>query len=295
MQVNVEIDKQAGFCFGVINAVKIAEEALEKYECIYCLGEIVHNRMETERLEKKGMVTVDFQTFRNLKNVRVLIRAHGEPPETYRIAQENHIELIDATCPIVSHLQKKIRTCYDEISDENGQIVIFGKPDHAEVVGLKGQAGNHAVVINSLADIEKIDFSRPVYLYAQTTRSLEEYQKIRTEIEKRLNRKDDNRHIRVISHDTICHHVSGREKGLEQFAGNHDFMVFVSGKNSSNGKQLFEVCRSGNPASIMVSHPEEVPLPLPGDPVNIGISGATSTPLWLMKNIADKIRQFYTH
>lgn len=290
--MNVDIDPNAGFCFGVVNAVKIAEEALDRYGSIYCLGQIVHNRMETDRLEKKGMITIDHKQFKELKNTRVLIRAHGEPPETYRIARENNIEILDATCPIVSHLQKKIRTCFDEILDEQGQIVIFGKPGHAEVIGLAGQTGNRAIIVNAPEDLEKIDFSRPVYLYSQTTRSKTEYALIRDEIEHKL--KKENREIKVISHDTICHHVSGREEGIRKFASEHDLMIFVSGKNSSNGRQLYEVCKKGNPSSIFLSSPEELHFPLPGSPRSVGISGATSTPQWLMQNIADRIRQYYT-
>lgn len=290
--MNIEIDKNSGFCFGVVNAVRIAEEQLKKYGTLYSLGEIVHNRMETRRLEEMGMITITPKEFQRLRNARVLIRAHGEPPETYRIARENNIELIDATCPVVSHLQKNIRTCYDEIRHEEGQIVIFGKPGHAEVVGLAGQTSNQAIIVENHKDLEKIDFTRPVYLYAQTTKSRKEYASIRSEIEFRLARND--KRIRMISHDTICRQVSGREEELKQFALHHDLMVFVSGKNSSNGRQLFEVVKSGNPDALFISEPGELPLPLPGNPSSIGISGATSTPRWLMENIAEKIREFYS-
>ena len=291
--MQIDLDKRAGFCFGVENAIKIAEKELRTGNKVYCLGQIVHNEMEIRRLEEMGLITIDHETFRTLKNARVLIRAHGEPPETYHIARENNISLIDATCPIVAHLQNKIRTCYDEITKEKGQIVIFGKQGHAEVIGLIGQTGNMAIVINSWEDLDKLDYHRPIYLYSQTTRDVREYKQLKQEIRKRIRETGDREPPPFISYDTICSQVSNRAPELKKFSREHDLVIFVSGKNSSNGKFLYDVCRNNNPNTLFVSLPEELPLPLSGNPRRIGISGATSTPSWLMEKIRDKIKEFY--
>ena len=291
--MQIELDRRAGFCFGVENAIKIAEKELRSGNIVYCLGQIVHNEMEIRRLEKLGLLTVNHDTYKKLKNARILIRAHGEPPETYRIARENNISLIDATCPIVAHLQNKIRTCYDEIIKEKGQIVIFGKQGHAEVIGLIGQTGNTAVVINSWEDLDKLNYHYPIYMYSQTTRDIHEYEQLKQEIRKRIRETGDREPPPFISYDTICSQVSSRAPELEQFARDHDLVIFVSGKNSSNGKFLYDVCKSKNPNTIFVSLPQELQLPLPGSPQTIGISGATSTPSWLMEKIRDKIKEFY--
>ncbi len=291
--MQIDLDNRAGFCFGVENAIRIAEQELLAGKKVYCLGQIVHNEMEIERLEKLGLITIDHEAFRKLKNARVLIRAHGEPPETYEIAGTNHIELIDATCPIVAHLQNKIRTCYDEIVKEKGQIVIFGKQGHAEVIGLIGQTGNTAIVVTHPNDLDRIDYRRPVYLYSQTTRDLHEYEKLKQEIQKRIRAAGNREPAPFISYNTICSQVSNRAPELEKFSREHDLVIFVSGKNSSNGKFLYDVCRRNNPNTLFVSLPEELELPLPGHPSRIGISGATSTPSWLMEKIRDKIKEFY--
>jgi len=291
--MQIDIDTRAGFCFGVQNAIKIAEKELSKGEKVYCLGQIVHNEMEIKRLEKLGLITIDHEKFSRLKNVRILIRAHGEPPETYNIAKENNINLIDATCPIVAQLQNRIRTCYDEITKEKGQIVIFGKKGHAEVIGLIGQTGNTAIVINRQDDLGKIDYHKPVYLYSQTTRDIKEYKLLKQEIQRRIRMAGDQQPAPFISYNTICSEVSNRGPALEHFARDHDLVIFVSGKNSSNGRYLFDISRKNNPNSIFISLPEELPLPLPGNPGSVGISGATSTPGWLMEKIKDKIRDFY--
>ncbi len=291
--MKIDIDPRAGFCFGVQNAIEIAEKELRAGHTVYCLGQIVHNEMEIARLEKLGLITIDHEQYRHLKNARVLIRAHGEPPETYRIARENNIHLIDATCPIVAHLQQKIRTCYDEIKKEQGQVVIFGKKGHAEVIGLIGQTGNTAIVINSEEDLDKIDYHRPVYLYSQTTRDIHQYEELKQEIQRRIREAGDQQPAPFISYNTICSQVSNRAPELQAFAREHDLMIFVSGRNSSNGKYLYEICRQTNPNTLFVSLPEELQLPLPGTPQRIGISGATSTPGWLMEQIRDKIARHY--
>ena len=291
--MQIDLDQHAGFCFGVENAIKIAEKELRAGRKVYCLGQIVHNEMEINRLEKLGLITIDHKTFKKLKNVRVLIRAHGEPPETYHIARENNIHLIDATCPIVAHLQNKIRTCYDEITKEKGQIVIFGKKGHAEVIGLIGQTGNTAIVINNENDLDKIDYHRPVYLYSQTTRDIHEYERLKQEIQQKIREAGKQQPASFISYNTICSQVSNRAPELEKFSKEHDLIIFVSGKNSSNGKFLYDVCRRNNPNTLFISLPEDLELPLPGNPKRIGISGATSTPSWLMEKIRDKIREFY--
>ena len=289
----IDLDNHAGFCFGVQNAIEIAERELLAGKTVYCLGQIVHNEMEIRRLEKLGLITIDHEQYRHLKNARVLIRAHGEPPETYHIARENNIHLIDATCPIVAHLQNKIRTCYDEIKKEKGQVVIFGKKGHAEVIGLIGQTGNTAIVINNEEDLEKIDYRKPVYLYSQTTRDIHQYERLKEEIQRRIREAGDQEPASFISYNTICSQVSNRAPELEAFARDHDLMIFVSGRNSSNGRYLYDICRKTNPNTLFVSLPEELALPLPGNPQSIGISGATSTPGWLMEKIREKIRQFY--
>ncbi len=291
--MQIDLDRRAGFCFGVENAIKIAEKELRAGNKVYCLGQIVHNEMEIRRLEQLGLITIDHDMYKKLKNARVLIRAHGEPPETYRIARENNISLIDATCPIVAHLQNKIRTCYDEIIKEKGQIVIFGKQGHAEVIGLIGQTGNTAVVINSWEDLDKLNYHHPIYMYSQTTRDIHEYEQLKQEIRKRIRETGDREPPPFISYDTICSQVSNRAPELEKFARDHDLVIFVSGKNSSNGKFLYDVCKSNNANTLFVSLPEELQLPLPGSPQRIGISGATSTPSWLMEKIRDKIQEFY--
>ncbi len=292
-KMKIDLDTRAGFCFGVENAIKIAEKELKAGQKVYCLGQIVHNEMEIKRLEELGLITIDHETFKHLRNARALIRAHGEPPETYRIAKANNIHLIDATCPIVAHLQNKISTCYDEIAKEKGQIVIFGKKGHAEVIGLIGQTGNAAIVINAKEDLKNIDYHKPVYLYSQTTRDIHEYEQLKKEIQKRIRETGDQQPALFISYNTICSQVSNRAPGLERFAREHDLMIFVSGKNSSNGQFLYEICRKNNPNTLFISLPEELSLPLPGVPQRVGISGATSTPGWLMEKIRDNIKQFY--
>jgi 4-hydroxy-3-methylbut-2-enyl diphosphate reductase len=288
--MEVEIDKQSGFCFGVQNAVEIAEKALLKGEKIFSLGPIVHNDKEVERLSTFGLASIDYDEFRKLKNCKVLIRAHGEPPETYIIAGKNNITIIEATCPIVKRLQSKIKETWLKIKEGNGQVVIFGKPGHAEVIGLLGQINNEGILVSGPDDFRKIDITRPVYLFAQTTMSIKEYSNF-TEIlrnkmkENGISDPDKN----LIINNTICGQVSNREPQLKAFARKHDTIIFVSGRESSNGKMLFSVCKNINPDTYFVSSPEEIDKSWFKGKKSAGICGATSTPKWLIENIRDII------
>jgi 4-hydroxy-3-methylbut-2-en-1-yl diphosphate reductase len=279
--MKIEIDNKSGFCFGVVNAIKKAEDALSAEETLYSLGDIVHNGAEVHRLAGKGMKTISREEFYQMKNCRVLIRAHGEPPETYAYAKENNIELIDATCPIVLTIQKKVRNTFKEQSINNGQLVIFGKPGHAEVVGLNGQTGNTAIIISNKEDLNKIDFNLPVTLYSQTTKPLPEFREIADLILERAGGR-----IPVEIKDTVCRQVSGRAPHLEKFAARHDVVIFVSGKKSSNGAVLFAVCKKVNRRSHMVSDSSEIQKEWFLGAESAGICGATSTPQWLMEEVA---------
>jgi 4-hydroxy-3-methylbut-2-enyl diphosphate reductase len=288
--MEVEIDKKSGFCFGVRNAVEIAEEALLRGEKVFSLGPIVHNDKEVERLSLLGLVSVDHKQFRKLKNCNVLIRAHGEPPETYRTAEQNNIKIIEATCPIVKKLQSKISETRIKIRKENGQIVIFGKPGHAEVIGLLGQTNNEGILISGPADISKIDLSRPVALFSQTTMGANEYNHIKELIFNRMKEQGTIDPVKnLFVNNTVCGQVSNREPHLKAFARVHDVIIFVSGKESSNGRMLFSVCKSVNPDTYFVSSPEEIDKKWFTGKSSIGICGATSTPKWLIENIRDYI------
>lgn len=285
--MEVQIDEQSGFCFGVVYAIEVAEDELQDGETLYCLGDIVHNDMEVERLEAKGLKIIHHQDLKQLKDCKVLIRAHGEPPSTYQTAIENNIRLIDASCPVVLKLQNRIKSTYDKLNG-NGQIVIYGKPGHAEVNGLKGQTDENAIIIYKEEDLQKIDFSKPIYFFSQTTKSTEDFYRLKGIIEERA--AAHNNEV-VEANDTICRQVSNREPRLIEFAREFDAIVFVAGKKSSNGKVLFEVCKKVNPRSFFVSNVEEVE---PGwfDPADrVGICGATSTPRWLMEDVANSIQQ----
>jgi len=286
--MKVEIDKKSGFCFGVSNAVEIAEEALLQGEKVFSLGPIVHNDKEVERLESLGLTSINQQQFRDLKNTKVLIRAHGEPPETYRIAQENNITIIEATCPIVKKLQLKISRAWKRIGKDNGQIVLFGKPGHAEVVGLLGQTDQEGILISGPADIDKIDFARPVALFSQTTMEINEFNQIKKLIYEKMKDQgilDPDHYLEV--NNTVCGQVSNREPNLRKFAREHDTIIFVSGKESSNGKMLFSVCKSENPDTYFVSSIEEIDKSWFEGKRSAGICGATSTPKWLIEEIRD--------
>ncbi len=286
----VEIDKQSGFCFGVQNAVEIAEKALLKGEKVFSLGPIVHNDKEVERLSALGLVSIDHDEFRKLKNCKVLIRAHGEPPETYITAEKNNIIIIEATCPIVKRLQSKIKDTWLKTKKGKGQVVIFGKPGHAEVVGLLGQINNEGILVSEPADIRKINVTRPVYLFAQTTMSVKDYSNfidiLHSEMEE--NGISDPDKILAIN-KTICGQVSNREPHLKAFARKHDTIIFVSGRESSNGRMLYSVCKNINPDTHFVSSPEEIDKLWFDGKKSVGICGATSTPKWLIENIRDII------
>jgi len=286
----IEVDRNSGFCFGVRNAVEIAGKALQDGEKIYSLGPIVHNDMEVKRLQALGLVAIDHHQFRELRDCKVLIRAHGEPPETYRTALENNITIIEATCPIVKKLQSRIRDKWPKLKDINGQIVIFGKPGHAEVIGLMGQTGNEAILISGPNDIAKIDPDRPVELFSQTTMELEDYRKVRELIYNKIKERGRiDPETGFIAHSTVCGQVSNREPHLRKFAADHDIIIFVSGKESSNGKMLFKVCKSVNPETYFVSSPEEIDKSWFTGKNTAGICGATSTPKWLLDKIKDDI------
>jgi 4-hydroxy-3-methylbut-2-en-1-yl diphosphate reductase len=286
--MKVEIDKNSGFCFGVVNAIKIAEESLIREKKLYCLGDIVHNGEEVNRLSKLGLKTITREKFFSLRNCTVLIRAHGEPPETYTYAEKNGIRLIDATCPVVLKLQKRVRKAYEEIQKINGQIVILGKKGHAEVEGLNGHAGNEAVIIQEEKDIEKVDFSRPATMFAQTTRSIDEFRKVSEEIRSRAKNN-----VLVKINDTVCRQVANRVPKLQKFVAVHDLVLFVSGRKSSNGKFLYEECKKENPKTYFVSNTDDLKTSWFEGVENVGICGATSTPQWLMEEIAGWIREKY--
>ena len=287
--MKIDIDKKSGFCFGVVYAIQRAEEILKEEGSLFCLGDIVHNSVEVARLEQKGLVTIDHAQLKLLSDCKVLIRAHGEPPETYKIALENNIELIDASCPVVLRLQNKIKDGSDEISRKGGQIVIYGKKGHAEVNGLVGQTGNKAIVIENVEDLKGVDLSKPINLFSQTTKSIVGFQKVKSIIE--AEKKDDNKED-FISNDTICRQVASRGDDLPDFARNHDIVIFVSGQKSSNGKMLYEVCKKENEKSYFVSDVEDINKDWFNKSDTVGICGATSTPMWLMDKISDLIKTF---
>lgn len=285
----VEIDKQSGFCFGVQNAVEIAEKALLKGEKVFSLGPIVHNDKEVDRLSSLGLLSIDHEAFKKLRNCKVLIRAHGEPPETYSIAEKNNITIVEATCPIVKRLQSKIRETWIRTRGD-GQVVIFGKPGHAEVVGLLGQINNEGILVSGPDDFRKIDISKPVYLFAQTTMSVKEYSNLTDNLRRKMEEtgvSDPDKNL--IINKTICGQVSNREPHLKAFAKKHDIIIFVSGRESSNGKMLYSVCKNVNPDTHFVSSQEELDFSWFTGKKSVGICGATSTPKWLIENIHDII------
>lgn len=284
--MQVTIDKNSGYCFGVEFAIKIAEDEMENNDQLYCLGDIVHNDMEVKRLREKGLVVIDRDQLRELTDCKVLIRAHGEPPETYRTAIENNIELIDASCPVVLKLQHRVKNAFDKMERENGQIVIYGKKGHAEVIGLTGQTLEKAVVVMEDADLEKIDYSRPVTLFSQTTKSTKGFYELSKRIEERIkSAKGELTELDFNANDSICRQVSNREPQLKKFARDNNVLLFVAGKKSSNGKALYQICLSENSRSYFIENETDL------DPEwfcaedKVGICGATSTPMWLMEQV----------
>lgn len=285
----VTVDDRSGFCFGVTNAIGKAEELLATEPELYCLGEIVHNDVEVSRLSNAGLVTIDHSMLRSISNKKVLIRAHGEPPSTYKMAKENNLEIVDASCPVVLKLQERIRKSYAEMAKCSGQIVIYGKRGHAEVNGLVGQTKGEAIVVEGLSDIDLIDFDKPIELYSQTTKSIEGFNTLKDAIETRISEEGGNV-ANFKAHDTICRQVSNRQPQLSLFARENDVVVFVSGKKSSNGKVLFEVCRSQNERTYMVEDEQEIDNTWFNQVQRVGVCGATSTPRWLLERVAQHIR-----
>jgi len=299
--MTISIDSNSGFCFGVTRAIKAAESELQN-GALCCLGDIVHNGQEVARLEQMGLATIDYDDLRTLpSHSRVLLRAHGEPPSTYWIAQQRGIEVIDATCPVVKKLQDRIRACYELHKNDEAvppQIVIYGKPGHAEVIGLQGQTNNTAVVIENTEQLDKIDFNRPIYLFSQTTKSVEGFQELVASIEARRSSSRDHEITRSREdhpapfeyHDTICRNVANRVKELQAFAKANDIVLFVGGTKSSNAKVLFNHCKEANENTYFVSSPDEVAgIQITNPDAKVGICGATSTPLWLMEAVSERL------
>ena len=292
--MKVTIDEYSGFCFGVTSAIQAAEQELQKGP-LFCLGDIVHNGQEVQRLEQLGLETIDYDDLRTLHNVKVLLRAHGEPPSTYHIAKRNGIEIIDASCPVVLKLQKRIRETYLSIHGKNtgAQIIIFGKKGHAEVIGLEGQTNNTAIVIERIEDLAKIDITRPIYLFSQTTKSVEDFQEIVEAIKAmRQQSKDALEEVVFEYHDTICRNVANRVKRIQDFARSNDIVLFVGGKKSSNAKVLYNHCLEVNSSTVFVSSTEDITpeiLQQCHKADKVGICGATSTPKWLMEQVRSSI------
>lgn len=284
--MRIEIDAQSGFCFGVVRAITEAEEALRRFGRVYSLGDIVHNRIEVQRLERLGLRTVGHAELERLGGCKLFIRAHGEPPATYRRAAELGIEVIDATCPVVARLQERVKKAHGEMARAGGQVVILGKRGHAEVAGLTGQVEQPTIVIEREEDLDAIDFSRPIHFLSQTTQSVALFRRLGDEMRRRAADPDA-----VIADDTICRRVSNREQHLQDFAGRFGTVIFVCGRKSSNGKVLYEVCRAANPRSYNIEEPSELRPEWFEGAESVGICGATSTPEWLMQSVADAIRQ----
>jgi 4-hydroxy-3-methylbut-2-enyl diphosphate reductase len=286
--MKVTIDKNSGYCFGVEFAIQMAEDELAHDDTLYCLGDIVHNRMEVERLHQQGLRIIDREQLADIHNSKVLIRAHGEPPETYQLALRNNLELIDASCPVVLKLQNRVKHAFDASLRQDGQIVIYGQPGHAEVAGLTGQTGNRALIVMTEADLDQIDFARPVTLFSQTTKSTAGFYKMKALIEARIAAAGGDLQS-FDANDSICRQVSNREPQLAKFAQEHDVIVFVSGRKSSNGKALFTVVQQHNSRSYFVENEAEVQEEWFVGAQTVGICGATSTPLWLMRQVQERI------
>jgi 4-hydroxy-3-methylbut-2-enyl diphosphate reductase len=288
--MKIDIDKNSGFCFGVEFAIQIAEDEMEESDILYCLGDIVHNDVEVARLNAKGLKAIEREELKNIRNSKVLIRAHGEPPETYKIALKNNLELIDASCPVVLKLQNRIKAAFDEMNEIDGQIVIYGKKGHAEVIGLNGQTNSNAIIVSTEEDLQKLDFTRPIALFSQTTKSTKGFYDLKEKIARKIEEfKGENASLYFKANDSICRQVSNREPQLMKFSREHDVIIFVSGRKSSNGKALFSVCKENNKRSYFVENENEVRSQWFHENDLIGICGATSTPMWLMEKVAEHI------
>jgi len=286
--MRVEIDINSGYCFGVEFAIQMAEDEMDHGETLYCLGDIVHNSMEVARLEAKGLKIINHEDLKKIHDAKVLIRAHGEPPETYKLALANNIELIDASCPVVLKLQNRVKNSFDQVKEKNGQVVIYGKPGHAEVIGLIGQTNDEAIVVMEEKDLEAIDWSRPIILYSQTTKSTKGFYQMKSLIEGRIKQeKGQLIEGEFKANDSICRQVSNREPQLEKFSKKHDVILFVSGKKSSNGKALYQVCLKQNPRSYFIENEHEIKAEWLKYTDHVGICGATSTPNWLMEQVSN--------
>ena len=288
--MEVTIDKYSGFCFGVVYAIEMAESILEKEDILYCLGDIVHNNKEVERLTGMGLKIINNDDLKKLSDCKVLIRAHGEPPSTYNIALENNIQLLDASCPVVLKLQHQIKEGYEDIKKIDGQIIIFGKEGHAEVTGLLGQTKNDAIIVTTVDDLDKVDFSKSIYIYSQKTKSPKAYKAISDIISERV-KLADGKNVKYIVHDTLCRQVSGREPQLKLFSKENDVIVFVSGQKSSNGKMLYQSCKEENSNSYFISDINEINNEWFSTASTVGICGATSTPRWLMEQVQNAIEK----
>lgn len=282
----VVIDDKSGFCFGVVNAISSAEEALAKSDRVYSLGDIVHNRVEVQRLEQLGLKSVGVDEIETLRGETLLIRAHGEPPSTYTKAADCGVRVIDATCPVVAKLQKSVAKAHKQMQSIGGQVVILGKRGHAEVVGLIGQVNGEAIVIESIEDLESVDFTRPIFLLSQTTQSLTLFEQIKAVILERATDPES-----VVIRDTICRQVANREPHLREFSKSYDVVLFVCGKKSSNGKVLYEVCRESNPRTYQIEDESELRKEWFDNCLSIGICGATSTPKWIMSRVQQAVKE----
>jgi len=291
--MKISIDPKAGFCSGVKRVISLAEEELQQSGHLFCLGQVVHNKQEENRLKNLGLEIIDHNDFRKLQNATVLIRAHGEPPETYEIAVQNNIRLIDGTCPIVIKLQKKIRKSFSESENNEGQIVIFGKKNHPEVLGLSGQTDNRAIIIENENDLEKIDFRKPVSLFAQTTKSKEVFHEISGQIRQNMEEQEQSETSEFCSTDSTCRQVTGRDENLRKFAKENDIIIFVAGKKSSNGHYLFEIVKAENNNAFYVDDPENIEESWFKEDQKVGVTGATSTPAWLLEEVASKIEKLF--
>jgi 4-hydroxy-3-methylbut-2-en-1-yl diphosphate reductase len=288
--MKVTIDKNSGYCFGVEYAIQMAEDEMENSDILYCLGDIVHNSMEVKRLHEKGLRIISREQLQELRDCKVLIRAHGEPPETYELALRNNIELIDASCPVVLKLQNRVKHAYDKIQSDKGQVVIYGQKGHAEVIGLTGQTNNEAIVVTTEEDLAQVDFSRPVSFFSQTTKSTKGFYKMKAIIEEKIKQANPQAPPDYLdANDSICRQVSNREPQLQKFSHEHDVILFVSGKKSSNGKALFEVCKIENPKSYFIENEQEIEPAWFDGATSVGICGATSTPMWLMQQVAQHV------
>ena len=285
--MKVTIDKNSGYCFGVEFAIQMAEDEMLDGNNLYCLGDIVHNDMEVQRLHKKGLRIIDRADLNDLRDCKVLIRAHGEPPETYQLALANNIELVDASCPVVLKLQNRVKNAFDHVEDIDGQIVIYGQPGHAEVIGLTGQTRGKAIIVMHDEDLNKIDFTRPVTLFSQTTKSTKGFYRIKALIEERLAQANNALNtVEFQANDSICRQVSNREPQLQRFAQEQDVIIFVSSKKSSNGKALYSVCLAENERSYFIANEDELQPEWFAGAERVGVCGATSTPMWLMEQVA---------